>query len=403
MLRAITICPDPEVAAQFGETIADIGWILMSRTLNHYPNEITLGRLVRATCPELVFLSVESMDRAFEVAATLEEASPGIQVVALSRSRDPQLLEQLIRSDIREFLLFPVCHKKLLEAANRANDVLAKRPLAIRSTDMLFSFLPSRAGVGTSTVALNTSVALSRHPDTNVLLADLDLNSGVIQFLLKINHRHSVIDAAQRSSQLDENIWPELVYSVGNLDVLCAGDFNPGVRIQVSQLHEMLDFARRHYRVISVDLSGNMEQYSLEVMRESKQIFLVCSPELSSVHLARKKFHYLRNQDLADRVCLLLNRAESDSMVSAAEIEEIVGLPVFCAFPNDHRGVLNAVFDGKPVDRSSALGQQFDSMAHSLVEGTPKPAETGHGLADRLTGWLSSRARRSLALLARRP
>jgi MinD-like ATPase involved in chromosome partitioning or flagellar assembly len=165
----------------------------------------------------------------------------------------------------------------------------------------------------------------------------------------------------------------------------------------------MLDFARRHYRVVLADLSGNMERYSLEVMRESKQIFLVCSPELSSVHLARKKFHYLRNQGLGDRVCLLLNRAESDSMVAAAEIEEIVELPVFFAFPNDYRGVLNAVFKGEPVDRSSALGQQFDAMAHLLMGGLPKPAETGRGLAEKLTGWLSSRPWKSLALPARRP
>ncbi|MBM3303010.1 MAG: hypothetical protein FJY85_24065, partial [Deltaproteobacteria bacterium] len=220
MLRAISICPDQEVATHLSELVADIDKAFLARALSHYPNELHLIRLVRATCPEVVFLSIESMDRALEVAATLEERAPGVQVVAISRSRDPQVLEQLIRSQIHEFLLFPFCREKLMAVVTRALEVLAKRPPVIPSTDLLFAFLPSKAGVGTSTIALNTSVALSKVPDTRVLLADLDLNSGVIQFMLKLVHQYSVIHAAQHAAELDENIWPELIHTMGNLDVL---------------------------------------------------------------------------------------------------------------------------------------------------------------------------------------
>ncbi len=62
MLRAITICPDLEMASQFKEAVAGVGWVTISRALNHYPNELNLIRLVRATCPELAFLSLESLD-----------------------------------------------------------------------------------------------------------------------------------------------------------------------------------------------------------------------------------------------------------------------------------------------------------------------------------------------------
>jgi pilus assembly protein CpaE len=285
-----------------------------------------------------------------------------------------------------------------MEAVMRAEKSLAMKPPGIASTDLVFAFLPSKAGVGTSTIALNTSIALSKVADTRILLSDFDLNSGVIQFMLRLSHRYSVIDAAQRAAELDEYLWPELVYSMENLDVLHAGDFDPCVRIQATQLHQLMDFARRHYRVICADLSGNLEQYSLELMRESRRVFLVCTPDIASVHLARKKYHYLQSQELGERVSLLLNRAESDSTISTAQIEDIVGLPVWRAFPNDYRAVRKALFDGKPIDPGSSLGRQFVSMAHLILEGKARPTETALGWIGSVSNWLSSRLSRRVPL-----
>ncbi|MGC4052268.1 MAG: hypothetical protein QM757_23290 [Paludibaculum sp.] len=67
---------------------------------------------------------------------------------------------------------------------------------------------------------------------------------------------------------------------VGQMDVLHSGRLNPDFRIESSQVRNLLEFARRHYRAICVDLSGNLERYSLEIMHEAKRIFLVVTPEI---------------------------------------------------------------------------------------------------------------------------
>ena len=43
-----------------------------------------------------------------------------------------------------------------------------------------------------------------------VLLADFDLNGGMIEFLLKCKSQYSVIQAMQNSHRLDENFWKAL-------------------------------------------------------------------------------------------------------------------------------------------------------------------------------------------------
>ena len=51
-------------------------------------------------------------------------------------------------------------------------------------------------------------------------LGDFDLNSGMVRFMLKLKNTYSVVDAAERSLDIDENFWPQLVTSIGALDVL---------------------------------------------------------------------------------------------------------------------------------------------------------------------------------------
>jgi pilus assembly protein CpaE len=151
------------------------------------------------------------------------------------------------------------------------------------------------------------------------------------------------------------------------------GKITPGFRIEAPQIRSMLDFARRQYQAICVDLSGNMEKYSVEIMHESKRIFLVCTAELPALHLAREKLSLLRAAELEDRVRLVLNRSTKRDAISPAEIEKLLGLPVNIILPNDYKGVHTAVASGKPVDAATELGKKFRLEAEAMLAGNKPP------------------------------
>ena len=162
-------------------------------------------------------------------------------------------------------------------------------------------------------------------------------------------------------------MWPQLVTRVGKMDVLHSGRLNPDFRIESSQVRHLLEFARRHYRAICVDLSGNLERYSIEIMQEAKRIFLVVTPEIPSLHLAREKLNFLAHLDLGDRVSVLLNRSHKRSVVSPAQIENLLGAPVMMNFANDYQGVHKALQAGKGVESNTELGRQFTALANSIL------------------------------------
>src|ERR1700736_1045265 len=368
MLRGIIICPDSDLNERFQQLLAELGFINVTRNLDHYPNSLELLRYLRAHAPQVIFLSTELMNRAVEIVREIEKNTPGVQVVALGRRCDSQVLLDLMRAGIREYASLPFDRQGIKEALERIGAVLEAKPPSIACTDNVFAFLPSKAGVGTSTIALNASVALARLPDTHVLLSDFDLNSGMMRFMLKLDNGYGVTDAAEHALGMDESLWPQMVTTVDKLEVLHAGKLNPDFRIEPSQIRHLIEFMRRNYQALCFDLSGNLEKYSLEIMHEAKRIFLVCTPEIPSLHLAREKYLYLKHLDLQDRICVLLNRCQKRPIITPEQIEELLGLPIQMILPNDYQGVHRALTFGRWVEPASELGKQFTLLAQSMMD-----------------------------------
>jgi len=379
MLRGIIICPDKDLSVELQDTLTETHRIGIMRALDHYPTEVDLTRFLRATGPNVVFLSVEMVKTALELAARIEGQAPGTQIVAFSRACDPDAMLATMRAGIREFLAPPFELQAVQQALQRLEQILERKPPSIGSTDAVMAFLPSKAGVGCSTVALNTSLMLAQIPDTKTLLADFDLNCGMVAFMLQLDSQYSITSAVENAHQMDENLWEKLVTSFGQLDVLPAGKLVPGFRIEAIQIRYLLEFARRNYKAICLDLSGILEKFSIEILHEAKQIFLVCTPEVPSLHLAREKLRFLRSLDLGDRVRILLNRAQRHTLIPIAEVEKLLQLPVYMSFPNDYVGVHKAITAGKHVHPASELGAGFRALAESIRSGNkpPQPVKPG--------------------------
>ncbi|MBM3740079.1 MAG: hypothetical protein FJW39_30350 [Acidobacteria bacterium] len=371
MLRAVIVSPDAELTTRLSEIISRTGNIGLVKTIERYIVSYELERFLRANAPQVVFLSIAQLPHAVEVIQGIEHYMPGCQIVACDRECNPATLLDMMHIGVREFLAFPFDINAFMATVSRLQDLLEKRPATIDTTDNVFAFLPSKAGAGTSTICLNAAVALSQLPDSHSLLMDLDLNSGLIGFMLKLENVYTIYEAAENSNKLDEHLWPQLVANIGNLDVLPAGRLDPQTRIEPIQMRQLIAFARRFYKGICIDLSGNMEKFSLEIMHESRKIFLVCTPEIPTLHLARQKFTLLSSLDLQDRVAVLLNRSQKRPVITTQQIEQLLGVPVFMEFVNDYRGVHAALTAGREVEQDSELGRQFVSLSYAMMDQTP--------------------------------
>src|SRR6266850_1530169 len=80
VLRGIIICPDRNLSVELQDTLTETHRIGIMRALGHYPTEVDLTRFLRATGPNVVFLSVETVKTALELATRIEGQAPETQI-----------------------------------------------------------------------------------------------------------------------------------------------------------------------------------------------------------------------------------------------------------------------------------------------------------------------------------
>lgn len=366
MLTSVVISPHADRSGGLSDRLIEFGRVRVLRTYEEYPSQEELCRFLQVAGPAIVFLSTEDTRRALGLAVAIDRAGTGAQVVALSSARDPQVLVESMQVGIREFLSLPLDADRLNEAVCRIAEVLERRPLTFKSTDAVFSFLPAKPGDGASTVALNVSAAIARCSQGKTLLADLDLNHGMVSFLLKVTNGRSVLDALDVADRLDDTVWDNLVLKRDNMDVLCSGRLEQRKEVDLSGAEKVLHFARRTYNTICLDLSGNMEPFSMPLLSQSREIFLICTPDIASLHFARAKAQFLRDSGFEERASVIINRTEIANPFSIAELEKLLGLRIRSSFQSDPRRIGSSMKAGDSVNPKSSLGRQFETFSKNI-------------------------------------
>ena len=117
-----------------------------------------------------------------------------------------------------------------------------------------------------------------------------------------------------------------------------------------------------------------MEPYCIKLLHQSKEIFVVCTSDVPSLHFARAKIQFLREAGLEQRVSVLLNRSDRRNLFSTKDSEKLLGMPVRFVFSNDARRVSHAMRAGASIDPKCELGRQFETFAKSLTGEAPEPA-----------------------------
>jgi Flp pilus assembly CpaE family ATPase len=156
-----------------------------------------------------------------------------------------------------------------------------------------------------------------------------------------------------------------LAYQRKGFEVLAApASFKSMPLENLGRLPELFQSALRTYAHVIVDMPPGMFSVSNYVLDQADQVFLVTTPEVVALHLARRRVTELLDLGVTkDRIGLIVNRIDSKQPLREKEIEQAVGLPVARALSNDYTAVSEAAMKGLLIDTDSGLGRQIHSLA----------------------------------------
>src|SRR6202046_2793928 len=371
VLTALAIIPDRELAAHLSSALERTRSFQIVSELKSYPSLQTLEIRVRQTKPDVILLALASdLDQACELIRSVSSLNLRVHVVGLHVRNDSDAILRSLRSGASEFLYAPFTFQTQNDAVARLNRLLQPGPVEQAEPGTIVAFSSAKPGSGASTLAAQTAFALRRTTSQRVLLADFDLMGGMIGFYLKLTPPKSLLDALQMAERLQEGAWDSCVAAADGVDILPAPEAPYAGPIDAPRLHAVMEYARMNYEWVVIDLPVVFQRLSLMTISESDRAFLVSTPELPSLHLARKAVHLLDHLGFPkERFQIVINRIDRRDEIAGSDIERLFNCAIDARIPNDYFSLHRAVTLGQPVDGHSELGRAIENLANRLSGG----------------------------------
>jgi pilus assembly protein CpaE len=322
--------------------------------------------------PDILLVDATAQEgRLAELVGAVRSSTAAPRVVVLDVASDPQRILAAMRAGASEYVYPPFADalKEALERLSGEFDVRA-RDAAELQKGRAFGFLSAKGGCGATTLACHAAVELHTLTRKEAILADLDLGSGLIRFLMQSKTRYSVLDAMRNVDRLDRSYWEGLV-SNGHpgLEVL-SGPLDESTRElpQVHDIRHVLRFARSHYPWLVADLGHGLNPLTWQAVEEIDELVLVSTMEIPALHRAKTIARQLRDAGFdKERLRFVLNRVPRKNEVRTEELESALGLKVFDTVPNDYRALEEAYGEGRLLNSDHALRQRISGIVAKLT------------------------------------
>jgi pilus assembly protein CpaE len=264
----------------------------------------------------------------------------------------------------------------LLSALERVSREREKSRDARISASKSIAFVSAKGGCGATTLACHVAVELPRLLNSRVLLADLDMQAGLVGFLIKSKSPYSVADAASNLQRLDASYWRALISNgIPNLEIITAPAAPSAKQISAQQLKQVVAFAKTQYPWSVFDLGRNVNASTLNFLDLMDETYVVTTHEVPALHQAKQMVQLLMEAGYPQaNLRLILNRAPKHADITPEELESMLGLPIYATIANDYQSLQEAFSEGRLVDGSTSLGKSLSRLSARIagVEPTKK-------------------------------
>jgi pilus assembly protein CpaE len=337
-----------------------------------------LERLERMR-PDVVLLDISAWKEPLEgLAASVRTAAGDPMIVALNDVSDADSILASLRAGINEYLYPPLQDSLRKALEKRSAERSHRRDSGKQGAGKAFGFFSAKGGCGATTLACHVAAELG-HLNQRVLLADLDLDAGMVRFITKTKSAYSVLDAINNIHRLDIHYWKALVSNgVPGVEIV-SSPLALASRLQPTddQVRHVLAFARPHYDWTVVDLGRSLNRLAMAALEEIDEACLVTTLDVPALHQAKQIIQTLLDGGYGkNRVRLILNRSPKRLDIAPSELEKMLGVPIFCMIPNDYPELYETYAEGRMLARGSNLGQHVTRLAAKLAkleeESSPK-------------------------------
>jgi pilus assembly protein CpaE len=350
------------------------------------------GQLKRLT-PDLLFIDAPQFHDPFDgVAERIKTVPCPPSVAVVHPTADSETILRALRAGASEFV-HPPLDQGVGKAVEHVCQQRAEQEAAGRPVGRLIGYLSSKGGCGATTIACHVAVGLQQATKHDILLADLDVEAGIVGLVMKASTPYSILDAARVVNRLDAGYWRGLVGSVQpRLDVIPAPCKRPSKEpVAPQQVRDVLRFLRLQYGWVVADLGRSLNFFSRVLLDEFDEVFLVSTPDVPALFQTKHIVQSLLRSSYSDqRLRLILNRVSKRTEFTRREALDLLGVPIYAELP-DRPELEAACAEGRLVAAESVSGKHLMELAMRVANAQVVEVTDGYsilGLKKVAPGWL---------------
>jgi pilus assembly protein CpaE len=331
--------------------------------------------------PDVVLVDISNWKEPLEhMVASIRHAIGDPMIIALNTTAQADIILSSLRAGINEYL-YPPLQDSLRKTLEKRSVERSRKRDGQKGAGKSFAFLSAKGGCGATTITCHVAAELGRQ-NQKVLLMDLDLDTGMIGFITKTKAVYSILDAVNNLHRLDISYWKALVSNgIPGVEIVASPlALASKQQLKDDQVRHVLAFARPQYDWTLVDLGRSLSRMSMAALEEIDEVCLVTTLEVPALHQSKQIVQTLLDSGYGkNRIRLILNRSPKRLDITPAELEKMLGVPIFGMVPNDYPELYETYAEGRMLSRSSDLGRQLAKLA-SKLSGIEEEKTTGKKL-----------------------
>lgn len=242
----------------------------------------------------------------------------------------------------------------------------------------LCCFYGAKGGVGTTTIAINTAIALAGRLKRKTALVDANLQFGDMRVFLDMGLDAPSIVNAITEADLDADLLRKLMTTHhAGIELLLAPP-NPESadivaerqRTDPASLSRILSLARKAYDYTMIDMAKTIDDFNLQLFDEADVIFVVMTADLSCLKNVRLVLETMDSLGYErGKIQLVLNRSNAYTGINVDNAESALGRKIDYQVINEYRGAISALNSGEPFMSSrpdGPLGQSVSKFAREI-------------------------------------
>jgi pilus assembly protein CpaE len=301
-------------------------------------------------------------EQSLELSRRVQTSQQDVSVVLVANALTPDVLQQAIRSGVRDVLPAAFTGAQLIDTVARAESLslqirgrVGGAPPVLADGDgadsKVITVFSSKGGCGKSFVSSNLAVALSQRTGEEVAMIDLDLQFGDLAIMLQLFPARTIYDAAQNLDRLDADALKGYLTPHRGQVFLLAAPLEPGLSetISAESVAKIIRLMKRTYKYVIIDTPPSFTDHVLAALDESDESVLITSMDVPSIKNLKLSLQTLELLGFGrDRIRLILNRADSKVGLRVQEVEKTLGTRIDVSIPSS-REVPLSINRGTPL------------------------------------------------------